>query len=161
MNRSDFDRLTSSLDAPMVVVTAAHGSERSGCLVGFHTQCSIEPARWLVCISKENHTFGLARRVSQLGVHFLRADQRELAELFGSATDDVVDKFARCAWRPGPGDVPILDGCDWIVGRVVLRVDLGDHEGYVLDVVAAAHEHRDAPQLGFQEVRGLRPGHPP
>jgi flavin reductase (DIM6/NTAB) family NADH-FMN oxidoreductase RutF len=45
------------LDYPLFVVTVASPEERSGCLVGFATQCSIEPPRYLVCISKENHTW--------------------------------------------------------------------------------------------------------
>jgi flavin reductase (DIM6/NTAB) family NADH-FMN oxidoreductase RutF len=160
VNRALFDRLAGSLDAPTIVVTTTDGVERSGCLVGFHTQCSIEPPRWLVGISQENHTLRVARSARYLAVHLLRADQRALAELFGGATEDTVDKFARCAWRPGPGDVPILAGCDWLVGRIMLRVDLGDHEGHLLDVVDVGSEHAAAPQLGFQAVKDIRPGHP-
>ena len=155
-----FAQIVDSLDAPMLVVTACDGSERSGCLVGFATQCSIAPRRWLICISKSNHTFRVARATQTVVVHFLRVDQVELARLFGSQTEDVVDKFARCAWRDGPGGAPILAGCDWIAGRVLERIDLGDHEGQLLGVFDAGHEHADAPQLGFQAVRGLPPGHP-
>jgi flavin reductase (DIM6/NTAB) family NADH-FMN oxidoreductase RutF len=157
----DFLRIVSSLDPPMQIVTASDGTERSGCLVGFATQCSIDPRRWFVCISKTNHTFRVARAARTLIVHHLRADQLDLARLFGSETDDTVDKFAHCAWHEGPDGTPILEGCDWIAGRIVLRVDVGDHFGHLLEVTGAGHEHPDAPQLGFQAVRDLRPGHPP
>jgi flavin reductase (DIM6/NTAB) family NADH-FMN oxidoreductase RutF len=156
-----FAAIVDTLDAPMLVVTARAGGERSGCLVGFGTQCSINPRRWLVCMSKTNHTFGVAAAAQTLVVHFLRADQRDLAELFGSQTEDSVDKFTRCAWRDGPEGVPILAGCDWIAGHILQRIDLGDHEGQQLEVFDAGHEHEPAPQLGFQAVRGLRSGHAP
>jgi len=50
-----FDTLVSELDYPMVVVSVASGADRAGCLVGFSTHCSIDPARYAVCISKRNH----------------------------------------------------------------------------------------------------------
>ena len=55
-----FQEMVAGLDIPMFVVTAASGGERSGCLVGFSTQTSIDPPRFLVCISRANHTFGVA-----------------------------------------------------------------------------------------------------
>ena len=160
MKDDAFAAVTGLLDGPMVIVTASDGTERSGCLVGFHTQCSIDPCRWLVCISKENHTLRVAAGASTLAIHPLRADQLELARLFGATTDDAIDKFGQCGWREGAGGAPILTGCDWMVGRVLERFELGDHVGYLVAVTEVGHDHPDAPQLGFQAVRGLPPGHP-
>lgn len=160
MNDDTFAAVVGSLDAPMVIVTVSDGRDRSGCLVGFSTQCSIDPCRWLVCLSSVNHTARVARGARTLAVHFLRADQLELAQLFGAATEDAIDKFTRCGWREGPGGAPIIAGCDWIAGEIRERVAFGDHDGYVLDVSDAGHEHAAAPQLGYQAVRGISPGHP-
>ncbi|WP_255360521.1 flavin reductase, partial [Frankia sp. EI5c] len=55
---SAFHDAVSAISYPMAVVTTAVDGERSGCLVGFHTQCGIDPPRYLVCISHNNHTFG-------------------------------------------------------------------------------------------------------
>src|SRR4051794_41781759 len=49
--------LIDELDYPMFIVTVAAGGERAGCLVGFATQCSINPPRFLVCLSDKNRTF--------------------------------------------------------------------------------------------------------
>ena len=76
-----FNALVADLDYPMVVVTTAAGSELAGCLVGFATQCSIDPPRFLVCISKQNRTYRVARGAELLAVHFLPADATDLAEL--------------------------------------------------------------------------------
>ena len=57
------------------------GGERSGCLIGFATQCSIHPPRFLVCISKENRTYDVVGSAAAVVVHFLGAEQRELATL--------------------------------------------------------------------------------
>ena len=53
--------LVARLDYPMFVATGHHDGEDSGCLIGFATQCSIEPFRFLACISDANHTYRIAR----------------------------------------------------------------------------------------------------
>ncbi len=55
-----FEALAGSMDYPMFLVTVSAGRDRSGCLVGFVTQCSISPPRLMVCLSKKNHTFQVA-----------------------------------------------------------------------------------------------------
>src|SRR5690606_28471984 len=59
--KTPFARLVATFDYPLYIVTTAVGQERSGCLIGFATQCSIHPPRFLACISKKNHTFGLVQ----------------------------------------------------------------------------------------------------
>ena len=156
-------RLAGELDAPMVIVTvAAPDGRRSGCLVGFSTQCSIHPPRVLVCISKKNHTFPVATAAPTLAVHWPADDDRRLAELFGGETGDEVDKFQHCSWRPGPGEVPVLDGVKgWVAGPVVGRFDVGDHVAFVMEPEAGSDEEPSADQLGFQAVKDLEPGHDP
>jgi flavin reductase (DIM6/NTAB) family NADH-FMN oxidoreductase RutF len=156
----EFQQLTVGLDYPMFIVTAAAGGERSGCLVGFATQTSIEPPRFLVCVSKKNHTHAVATRASHLAVHVVPDDAAELAELFGGETGDAVDKFARAAWREGPHGVPLLDGvADRFVGEVLRRWDAGDHDAFLLAPVWAQHDG-DGDQLDFQRAKAIEPGHP-
>ena len=145
----------------MMVVTAAGDGERAGCLVGFATQCSIDPPRFAVWISRKNHTFRVAKGAAALAVHFLSVDDRGLAELFGHNTGDEVDKFARCRWRDGPDGVPVLEDCSrWFVGRVLEQIPTDDHVGFLLAPVAAAEVSGPWPgQLGFQEADSITPGH--
>jgi flavin reductase (DIM6/NTAB) family NADH-FMN oxidoreductase RutF len=160
-NGKAYGCLVSHLDNPMFVITVAAEQRRAGCLVGFATQCSIQPPRWFVGISKQNHTFDLASTAHMVVVHALGAANGGLARLFGEQTGDDIDKFSRCAWEPGPdGRSPVLTDCPrWFLAEVVERLDPGDHLGLVLAPVAA--ECRDhGPQLGFQALRGLDPGHP-
>lgn len=154
-----FAAMMDRIDPPMFVVTAAADGERSGCLVGFVTQTSIDPARFLVCVSKANHTLEVAERADTLAVHLLPADGADLAELFGSETGDEVDKFARCEWRPGPGGAPVVAGMQaWFAGRVLERLDLGDHVGFLLEPGEGEAGEAQRP-LSFQQVRHLEPGH--
>jgi flavin reductase (DIM6/NTAB) family NADH-FMN oxidoreductase RutF len=154
---SAFEQLSAALDYPMFVVTAAADGARAGCLVGFSTQGSIDPVRYLVGISEKNHTHRVALGAPRLAVHALR--DRNLAELFGAETGDETDKFARCGWRPGPDGVPVLDGAAaWFSGPVLDRFPMGDHTAFLIEPDSG--ECADATGLiTFADVRDLEPGH--
>ena len=87
------------------------------------------------------------------------ADAERLAELFGGETGDEVDKFGRCAWHEGPGGVPLLDDCpNRFVGRVLSRVDAGDHDAFLLEPVAAQHGAGED-EFTFHRAKRIEPGH--
>lgn len=155
-----FEQLVADLDYPMYVVTATDGQDRAGCLVGFATQASIDPPRLLVLISKANETFDVASRATVLGVSFLSAANKDLAALFGAESGDWTDKFARCEWREGPAGVPILSGVrGWLAGRVLERLDAGDHVAHLLEPIDAGFAGGRSP-LTRRQVSDLDPGHP-
>jgi flavin reductase (DIM6/NTAB) family NADH-FMN oxidoreductase RutF len=146
------------LDYPMFIVTTAAGGERAGCLVGFATQCSIDPIRFIACLSDKNRTFRVACGASVLVVHAVPEEASGLAELFGSQTGDDVDKFERCAWTPGPDGAPILEDChNWFAGRILDRVDVGDHWAFVLEPLRGGEADED--EFTFQQARWIQPGH--
>ncbi len=135
-----YDRVLRMLDGALVVVTAAAGDDADGCLVGFHTQCSIHPRRHALWISHANHTHALVLRASVVAVHALMAEQHELAARFGGETADEVDKLAGVAWTAGPDGVPLLtDVENRFLGRVLDRVELagGDHTLVVVEPIDA------------------------
>jgi flavin reductase (DIM6/NTAB) family NADH-FMN oxidoreductase RutF len=156
-----FNAIVGSLDYPMWIVTAAAGDERDGCLVGFATQTSIHPPRFLVCLSKTNRTTRIALGAEHLGVHAVPADRDDLAELFGGTTaDDGVDKLARAGWSDGQHGVPLVDGCpNRFVGEVEWRKDAGDHIAHQL-VPVAAEKAADEEELTFHRAKRIDPGHP-
>lgn len=152
-----------ALDGPMYVVTAASAGQLAGCLVGFASQCSIEPPRFVVWLSTANRTYRVAREAEYLTVHVLRRDQRALAELFGGRTGDEVDKFAEVGWRPGMGGTPVLsEARAWFTGRVEGVVPGGDHVGFLLSPAeqSPADSAPPVPPLRYADVRDLQAGHP-
>ena len=155
-----FDDLVAAMDGAMVVVTVAIEGERGGCLVGFHSQASIDPAHYAVWLSDKNRTCRLAQEASHLGVHLLGAHQHDLAEHFGGQTGDEVDKLAAATWTPGPGGVPLLDACpSRFVGRIIERTRRGgDHVCMLLEVVEAEAGLARTP-LRLRSAEDIDPGH--
>jgi flavin reductase (DIM6/NTAB) family NADH-FMN oxidoreductase RutF len=152
--------LSGAFPAPAFVVTACAGGRLAGCVVGFATEVSIDPARFLVCISRENATFAVAMQASRLAVHAITEGERGIAQLFGGETGDDVDKFSLCDWIAAADGTPILTACPtWFIGRIVQRVDLGDHVG------CALHPERwqdggEIAQLTVRDLGDIAPGHP-
>jgi flavin reductase (DIM6/NTAB) family NADH-FMN oxidoreductase RutF len=158
-----FDAIMQSLDAPLVIVTAAASGERAGCLVGFHGQSSISPRRYCVWLSKANRTYQVALASEHLGIHFLRPGDTALAERFGTRTGDRTDKFAGLEVAAGPGGVPLLRQCaGWLAVRRTARLDEGgDHVCMVTEPVAAQDGGQPFAPLRTSQARHLVPGHDP
>jgi flavin reductase (DIM6/NTAB) family NADH-FMN oxidoreductase RutF len=154
-----FECIVKHLEYPMFVVGAAAEDDADACLVGFTSQCSIEPARFTAFLSKVNRTYELACRADVVVVHRLRADQHALAEHFGGTTEfDDPRKLEGCDWHPGPGGAPVLADCDWFGGRILGRFDVGDHVAFVLAPFGG--ECRETAQLGAQEAFDIEAGRP-
>jgi flavin reductase (DIM6/NTAB) family NADH-FMN oxidoreductase RutF len=149
------------VDYPYYVLTVrAPDQEMSGCLAGFVTQCSIDPPNFIACISRLNHTLGVAVRATAIGLHLLGDDQIGLARLFAEQTGDVVDKFAGVDWRLGTTGAPLLtEVAVALEGTILGHFSVGDHEAFVVRatraVAGAGHgllTHRTSPPF--------RPAHP-
>ncbi|WP_433677883.1 flavin reductase family protein [Nocardia sp. CA-119907] len=158
---SAFDSMVASADAPVFIVTVAVGDERSGCLVGFASQVSINPARFLVCLSKNNRTYRTAMGAAYVAVHLVDGDNLAVAQLFGAETGDDIDKFSRCRWWAGPHGVPVLaDAFAWFSGPILARNDFGDHVGLVLAPDAGYAPSHAVDAVRSSSVADLEPGHP-
>lgn len=152
--------LVAQLDYPMFIATVAARGERAGCLVGFTTQCSIDPPRFLVCISDKNRTFRVARDAEVMVVHLVPEGATDLVDLFGGETGDDLNKFERCAWRTGPGGAPVLDGCrNWFAGRILQRTPTGDHCALLIDPFEAEGDGGGDEPFTFHRARRIEPGH--
>jgi flavin reductase (DIM6/NTAB) family NADH-FMN oxidoreductase RutF len=160
MDPHSFDDLMGHVEHAMVIVTTAAGDDRGGCLVGFHSQCSIDPSRYAVWLSKANHTYRVGVFAEHFAVHVLGEANRALAARFGAKSEDDVDKLAGCDWHEGPDGVPLLDDCpNRIVARRVAMLDTEtDHVCFVLEPIDTVWDPSSG-QLGLRDVLGLEPGH--
>jgi flavin reductase (DIM6/NTAB) family NADH-FMN oxidoreductase RutF len=155
-----FADLVGSLDPALVIVTTALDGERAGCLVGFHAQSSIDPARYCVWLSKANHTYRVAQRSTHFAVHLLSAADTELAKRFGTLSGDEVDKFAGLDFTEGDAGVPLLDDCPRrLVLRRVALLDEGSDHVCISGAVVAAHGDGDFQPFRLSQAGDLEAGH--
>jgi flavin reductase (DIM6/NTAB) family NADH-FMN oxidoreductase RutF len=135
-----FEKLVGLLNYPMFVVTTQVDGVAAGCLVGFASQASIHPPRFLVGLSTKNHTFRVAANATHLAVHLFDREHLDVVELFGG--------------------IPILDdAAAWFVRKILDRFSLGDHVGHLLEPVDGDPPHELERWVSFGDVRDLRPGH--
>jgi flavin reductase (DIM6/NTAB) family NADH-FMN oxidoreductase RutF len=155
-----FQQIVVRLDYPMYVATTiGSDGERAGCLVGFATQASIHPPRFLVCISDKNRTYRVLLGAEAMALHVVPADADDLVELFGGETADDTDKFARAEWHEGPEGLPILDRCrSWFAGRILARHPMGDHVGHLIQPFAGEASY-SGPAYPFSRAKDVEPGH--
>ena len=154
-----FNSLVGDLDYPMFIVTACADGERSGCLIGFATQASIDPPRFLVGLSHKNRTYRVAAGAELLAVHFV-PEEAEDARRAVRRRDRRRDRQVRALRvAPGPGGTPLLDGCpNRFVGRVLERMDAGDHDAFLLEPVLA-ERGTDSDEFRFHRAKRIEPGH--
>jgi flavin reductase (DIM6/NTAB) family NADH-FMN oxidoreductase RutF len=157
-----FASIVASTDPALIIVTAAAGEERAGCLVEFHSQSSMEPPRYCIWLSKANYTYRVALHATHLAIHFVTSADLALAELFGTQTGDEVDKFAGLPVSRGAGRTPVLDQCPnrMVARRTALLDEGGDHVCMVSEPVEARSDGPFRP-LRVSHAPHLVAGHGP
>ncbi len=142
MASSDFKALLQTLDPPLWIVTACHGSERGGLLATFVNQASIVGSRprILAGIAKSHRTWDLIEAAGSFAVHLLTACREHLdwADRFGLESSRRIDKFAGLSSRAGVTGSPILEAATgWAECKVEARFDTGDRTIFLAEVVDA------------------------
>ena len=160
MSTSGLDDLMGSVDSPLIVVTTSAEGERAGCLVGFHSQASIDPEHYCFWLSKANHTYRVALRSESFAVHFLTDVDRESARHFGSLSGMETDKFAGLDFTVTEDGVPLLADLPnrLIVERITMLDDGSDHVCLTAGVLATEFGQSFTP-LRPSQLGDLSPGH--
>jgi flavin reductase (DIM6/NTAB) family NADH-FMN oxidoreductase RutF len=160
MSDDSFDTLMAAVDPPLIVLTTAAAGEQAGCLVGFHAQSSITPQHYCVWLSKANHTYRVGLRAKHFAVHFLRTDDLDIAERFGTLTGEETDKFEGLDVEPDEHGVPLLRACPnrLSLERLALLDDGSDHV-CLTTRVTSSHTSGDFTPLRVSNAAHLDPGH--
>ena len=160
MSTSGLDDLMASVDSPLIVVTTSAEGERAGCLVGFHSQASIDPEHYCFWLSKANHTYRVALRSERFAVHFLTDVDRESARHFGSLSGMETDKFAGLDFTDTEDGVPLLADLPnrLIVERIAMLDDGSDHVCTTARVASVEVADGFTP-LRPSQLGDLTPGH--
>jgi flavin reductase (DIM6/NTAB) family NADH-FMN oxidoreductase RutF len=108
-----------------VVTTRQPDGTPRGFTANSFTSVSLDPPLLLVCLAKTAHSAETFRDAPHFAVNILAEDQKAVSGLFASRAPD---KFAQCAWTPGPSDMPLIDGSlATFTCANHLLVDAGDH----------------------------------
>jgi flavin reductase (DIM6/NTAB) family NADH-FMN oxidoreductase RutF len=108
-----------------VITTRQPDGTPRGFTANSFTSVSLAPPLLLVCLAKTAHSADVFAQASHFAVNILAEDQKAVSGLFASRAPD---KFAQCAWTPGPADMPMIDGslAQFACSNHQL-VDAGDH----------------------------------
>ncbi|MGB3148744.1 MAG: flavin reductase family protein, partial [Paracoccaceae bacterium] len=122
-----------------VLTTRQSDGTPRGFTANSFTSVSLDPPLLLVCLAKSAHSCQTFMEAEHFAVNVLAEDQKAISGLFASREPD---KFDQCAWTPGVGDVPLIDGALAQLACARERlVDAGDHIiliGRVLDFATSA-----------------------
>lgn len=127
--RSEADRFRATMrnhPAGVVVITAAVEGHPVGLTATSFTSVSLDPPLVSFYVADSSSTWPTLRLAGEFGVQLLGERQADLAARFASKG---VDRFAPpTSWRPGPADVPLLDGAaaHLVCERFDTRL-IGDH----------------------------------
>lgn len=108
-----------------VITTRQPDGTPRGFTANSFTSVSLDPPLLLVCLAKTAHSAEVFAGAPHFAVNVLAQDQKAVSGLFASRAPD---KFAQCAWSPGPFEVPMIDGAlaQFTCASHQL-VDAGDH----------------------------------
>lgn len=108
-----------------VITTRQPDGTPRGFTANSFTSVSLDPPLLLVCLAKTAHSADTFAAAPHFAVNILAEDQKAVSGLFASRTPD---KFALCAWTPGPTGTPLIDGslAQFTCANHQL-VDAGDH----------------------------------
>lgn len=153
-----FDRIMAITDPPMAIVTVSGDGIHNGCLIGFHTQTSIEPLRYGIWLSKSNKTYELVRQSERIAIHFLSENDFDLAEVFGSLSGDDVDKFSLVPTEAM--DPPLISALPNRIVSVKTEImdDGGDHACITVEPISVTSE-KDFVPLRLSHAEKISPGH--
>jgi flavin reductase (DIM6/NTAB) family NADH-FMN oxidoreductase RutF len=155
----DVTHVLDMTDRELWLVTAQHGSRRSGLIATFVNSASIvaDLPRMLVCLANQHFTRELIEASGTFGLHLLGEERLDWVWRFGTATGREIDKFDGLPTRQGAGSVPLLEGAAaWLACRVEDRWNIGDRTAYIAEVIDAGRNN-DGLVLTFQRLLQLAP----
>ena len=141
-----------------IVTTLEPDGTPRGLTTNAVTSVSAEPPILLVCVDRNSRTLPALLHTKRFVVNFMRSDHEEICRLFASKADD---KFARVAWTPGLGGVPILhEGAVAHAECVTVEeLELGDHVVVAGEVaVGSSPADDDVPIVYFRRSYTSAPG---
>ena len=130
-----------------VCVAAADepGAGPCGMVVGSFTSVSLDPPLVAVCVANTSSTWPKLARLNRLGLSVLAGDHAPIARALASKTGD---RFSEVDWMATDSGAVFVHGATlWLECAPYKRVEAGDHEIVVLQIVSLAMYPDIAPMV--------------
>ena len=130
-----------SLWSPLAAVTVASGDRKNAFIASSVTCASFappNPMRLTIQMMKVNYSYELVQESRAFAVHLISMDDMDLVRLLSTASGRERDKLESLSHSIGVTGSPLLDSAvAFMECRVVNRMDAGDREVFLGEVVAA------------------------
>jgi flavin reductase (DIM6/NTAB) family NADH-FMN oxidoreductase RutF len=154
-----YSEIFERLDRELWLVTARAGERCSGLIAAYVSRVSLVPElpRVTIALAKHHFTHELIEATSAFCMHLVGEDQLDWVWRFGIRPGRDVNKLHGLATSTGVSGAPILRGAPgWLDCRVEARMDTGDRNVYLAEVLDARIE-RTATPLTIQRLVELAP----
>jgi flavin reductase (DIM6/NTAB) family NADH-FMN oxidoreductase RutF len=130
------DKLANSVYKPLWIMTSHRGDELSGSMViSALSLFRSNPVKFVVCVTKHDHTHDVVMESGVFALHALREDQIGLATHFAYQSSRDVNKFATLDYKIGHTGCPILRDClGYMEFEVFAKVDTPTHTVVVAEI---------------------------
>lgn len=132
-----------------IVTTAGADGRPLGLTINSFSSVSLAPpiVSWNLQQRSANRRSFLEAKYFAINV--LSSSQKTLSRCF--ATNDVADRFSGLNWRPGIGEVPLIEGAlAWFECRMVSTQAVGDHELFLGQVLKCFSQSEELPLVYWQ-----------
>ncbi len=146
-----------AVPSPIVVVTFLTETEPRGATIGSFTSVSLDPPLVSFNVTHGTRLHDALAETNELAIHFLAADQADIATRFAIPDLSGTDQFEPFAHHLPDGAAPLLEGAlSTLVCTTATTVDAGDHTVVIASVDAIRPGRETAPLLYYQRsYRGI------
>jgi flavin reductase (DIM6/NTAB) family NADH-FMN oxidoreductase RutF len=142
------------------VISVDEGGKPSGMIAAWHTQCSADPAFFMVSLSKKGNTQKLIRQSKEFVVAVANKELEDAVVLFGSTHGDDVDKFLESGIETEVAEFiksPLVKKATFnFECELFKEVDCGDHVIFIGKVLSAYHNEGKKVLFNTDRVDGKR-----
>lgn len=147
------------------VTTSMDGDKPVGCITNSVMQITSQPATLAVSVNHDNYTNGCIEKSGMFAVSILaETSDRSLIGRFGFKSCRDVDKFDNLPYEMVKGAPVILDGCGYLVCKVIGKMESPTHTVFLGEVIEAEASDKTPPMTYayyHQVIRGKSPKNAP
>lgn len=150
-------RALRAVPSPIVVVTVWTDAEPRGATIGSFASVSLDPPLVSFNVTHNTRLHDALAETRELAIHFLAADQADIATRFAIPDLNGVDQLEPFSHQLVGGQPPLLDGVlSSLRCTVAVTVEAGDHTVVIASVDAIRPGRDAAPLLYYeQSYRGI------